>query len=249
MVGEASSFLLTPQALKNLVYLFRSIGIPQNREALSVEGAALYTRLGTGLLGVVNKRILPVKYPPFRSARVLGAARKISFSLKVKVNSSTCCCRSLGIPQNKEALSAEGAALYTKLGTGLLGVVNKRSFYGTPLPTDIYPPDASYVDFFRESFYHPLYKKLTFIESKYIMRDLLKSFENFNLFNQIEVPLTRVFEASSSASSSQIASCSQIGSSTPSQLSNPNIVSLSEVHVSEITPYRFSKDTRSAIKL
>nr|GFA08093.1 hypothetical protein [Tanacetum cinerariifolium] len=52
MVGEASTFLLTPQGVKNLVHLFRSLGIPQNKEALSAKGAALYTRLGTGLLSV-----------------------------------------------------------------------------------------------------------------------------------------------------------------------------------------------------
>nr|GEW89446.1 hypothetical protein [Tanacetum cinerariifolium] len=168
MVGEASSFLLTPQALKNLVHLFRSLGIPQNRD--------------------ISRR-------------------------------------SIFIYQTRNRIARCG-------------------FYGTPLPTDLYSPDASYADFFRESFSHPLYKKLTFIESKYIMRDLLKSFENFNPFTQIEVPLTGVSEVSSSTSSSQIASSSQIGSSTPSQLSNPDIVSSSEVRVSESTPHRFSEDTR-----
>lgn len=215
--SEGSTFLVTPEAVKNLVHLFRSLGIPESRLTLSDRGYALYTRLGTGLLGLVNKT----------SKRILIEALTFYNGEFTRI------------------------MVLVYLGYGCtVWYMAAKGLYGSPLPTVLYPQDASYVDFFRESFSHPLYQKLSFIETKYLMNDLLKSFETFNPFTQqIEVPLTGVSEASSSSSSSQIASSSQIGGSTPLQLPTPEIDSSPEVSVIERPPHRFSENTRAAIKL
>nr|GEU76895.1 hypothetical protein [Tanacetum cinerariifolium] len=75
--------------------------------------------------------------------------------------------------------------------------------YGMALPTELFPPNATYVDFFRDSFSHPLFKRLTFIKSKYIIGDLLTTFENFYPFTQIEISLLEVtipsYESSSTS--------------------------------------------------
>nr|GEX29956.1 Gag-Pol polyprotein [Tanacetum cinerariifolium] len=56
MAEKSSSFIITPQALKNMLHLFKSLGMPKLRIPLSSDGIDLYTRLGTGLLSMVNKR-------------------------------------------------------------------------------------------------------------------------------------------------------------------------------------------------
>nr|GFA89998.1 hypothetical protein [Tanacetum cinerariifolium] len=110
-------------------------------------------------------------------------------------------------------------------------------------------------DFSRDSFSHLLFKRLTFIESKYIIGDILTAFENFYPFTQIEIPLLEVPIPSDESSTSQIASSSastsQIGSSSAStsQMTNPDIGSTSEVSGSDSSACRLSKNQRSAIKL
>nr|GEX96173.1 hypothetical protein [Tanacetum cinerariifolium] len=52
MAEKSSSFIITPQALKNMLHLFKSLGMPKLRITLSSDGIDLYTRLGTGLLGL-----------------------------------------------------------------------------------------------------------------------------------------------------------------------------------------------------
>nr|GFB33995.1 hypothetical protein [Tanacetum cinerariifolium] len=117
------------------------------------------------------------------------------------------------------------------------------------------PHDATYVDFFRDSFSHSLFKRLTFIESKYIIGDLLTAFENFYPFTQIEIPLLEVTIPSDESSTSQISSCSvstsQIGSSSAStsQMTNPDIGSTSDVSGSDSPAHRLNENQRSAIKL
>ncbi|GKA99460.1 hypothetical protein Tco_0827397 [Tanacetum coccineum] len=52
MTENSSSFLITPQAFKNMLHLFKSLGMPKLRIPLSSNGIDLYTRLGIGLLGL-----------------------------------------------------------------------------------------------------------------------------------------------------------------------------------------------------
>nr|GEY79728.1 putative 39 kda protein in mitochondrial s-1 and s-2 dna [Tanacetum cinerariifolium] len=77
--------------------------------------------------------------------------------------------------------------------------------------------------------------RLTFIESKYIIGDLLIAFENFYPFTQIEIPLLEVPIPSDESSTSQ--------------MTNPDIGSTSEVSGSDSSPRRLSENQRSAIKL
>nr|GFA75735.1 hypothetical protein [Tanacetum cinerariifolium] len=130
MAEKSSSFIITPQAFKNMLHLFKSLGMPKLRIPLSSDGIDLYTRLGTGLLGLVNKR----------SKQVLIEA--ITFYKGEFTRIMVLVCLGYGC---------------TVWYTVVPGV------YGMALPTELFPPNATYVDFFRDSFSHPLFKRLTFI--------------------------------------------------------------------------------------
>ncbi|GJY63584.1 hypothetical protein Tco_0465044 [Tanacetum coccineum] len=212
--GPGEDEMRIMNALKNMLHLFKSLGMPRLRIPLSSDGIDLYTRLGTGLLGLVNKR----------SKQVLIEAITFYKGEFTRIMVLVC----LGY----------GCTVWYTVSPGV---------YGMPLPTELFPPDATYVDFFRDHFCHPLFKRLTFLESKYIIGDLLTAFENFYPFTQIEVPLLEVSDASSTASSST----SQIGSSSAStsQLTNPDIGSTSEVSGSASPAHRLSENQRSTIKL
>ena len=202
MVENSNSFIITSEAMKNMLYLFKSLSMPRTRISLSAEGVEFYTRMGTGLLGLVNKR----------SKRILIEAITFYQGEFTRIMVLVC----LGY----------GCSVWYTVAPGV---------YGMPLPTELFPSDATYADFFRDHFGHPLFKKMTFIESKYIISDLLTAFENYYPFNQIEIPLVEVTEASNS---------SQIVSNT-----NPDMGSTSDVGSHSSPAHRLSENQRSAIKL
>lgn len=126
IASEDSLFRLTYQAATNLRHLFQSLGIRENRLSLSERGYALYTQLGTGLLGLVNqssKHIL-IEALTFYN----GEFTRIMVLVYL----------------------GYGCTVWYMAAGGL---------YGDPLPAVLYPPDASYADFFQVSFEHPLFQK------------------------------------------------------------------------------------------
>ncbi|GJS50570.1 hypothetical protein Tco_0623932 [Tanacetum coccineum] len=59
-------------------------------------------------------------------------------------------------------------------------------------PTELFPSDVDYVKFFMDSFTHPLFKKMAYLESNFIIGTLLTAYENFYPFTLIDIPVLEV---------------------------------------------------------
>jgi hypothetical protein len=217
-----SSFLINHSAIKNMLYIMKSLSMPQMRIPLSSEGVELYTRLCTGLRGLVNNR-----------SRVLIESL-IHYNGEF---SRILVLVSLGV----------GCTVWYTVAPGDAGMAP---------PTELFPIDVDHIQFFRDSFAHPLFKKMSFIESKYIIGEVMSAFENFYPFSNIDIPVLEVStQASSSASTSQmtladVGSTSEASSSaSTSQMTLADVGSTSEASSSASTAPRLSENKRSAIKL
>ncbi|GJZ50452.1 hypothetical protein Tco_0604642 [Tanacetum coccineum] len=132
--------------------------------------------------------------------------------------------------------------------------IHTPGVYGMAPPTELFPSDVDYVKFFMDSFTHPLFKKMTYLESNFIIGTLLTAYENFYPFNQIDIPVLEVGIPSQATTSASLTTIPDIGSSSQastsassSQMTIPEIGSTSEAS-SSIAP-RLSENQRSIIKL
>ncbi|GKE16788.1 hypothetical protein Tco_1424365 [Tanacetum coccineum] len=86
--------------------------------------------------------------------------------------------------------------------------------YGMAPPTELFPSDVDYVKFFMDSFTNPLFKKMTYLESNFIIGSLLTAYENFYPFTQIDIPVLEVGIPSQATTIASLTTIPDIGSSS-----------------------------------